>query len=60
MHGNYEWQQNQVKQQINKRMRESEQHRLARREDKSADKGAAHSVIRLPLRLVTAILHLGR
>ena len=58
MNSNYEWQKQHTQQRIQKRMRESQQHQMSKRQNDSTGENAAQSIIRLPLRLVTAILHL--
>lgn len=60
MNSNYEWQQQQTNQRIQKHMRESQQHRMSKQQTDSARQDSSKSILRLPLRLVTAILTLGR
>ncbi len=61
MNSNYEWQQQQTNQRLQKRRQEAHQHRLSKQQDaNSQSPGSARSIIRLPLRLVTALLGLGR
>ncbi len=60
MNGNYEWQQQQTNQRIQKRMQESQQHRMSKQEKSSPRESSAGSIFRMPLRLVTAILSLVR
>lgn len=60
MNSNYEWQQQQTNQRIQKHMRESQQHRMSKQQTDSARQDSSKNILRLPLRLVTAILTLGR
>ena len=60
MNSNYEWQKQQTQQRIQKRMQESHQHRKSKQQNARPDEGSSQSIIRLPLRLITAIFSLGR
>ena len=60
MNSNYEWQKQQTQQRIQKRMQESHQHRKSKQQNGRQDEGSSQSIIRLPLRLITAIFSLGR
>jgi hypothetical protein len=60
MNSNFEWQQQQTKQRIQKRMGDGHRHRLAKKESDSPASNAAHTAFRLPMRLVTAIFALIR
>jgi hypothetical protein len=60
MNNNYEWQQQHTNQRIQKRLRDSQQHCMSKKQKDQARQDSAQSIIRLPLRLVTAILSLGR
>lgn len=60
MNSNFEWQLQQSKQRIQKQMENAQRHRLAKKENDSPVSNTAHTVFRLPLRLVTAILTLIR
>jgi hypothetical protein len=60
MNSNYEWQQQHTKQKIQKRLNESQQHHLSKQESPSSRDDSRQGMIRFPLRLVSAILSLGR
>lgn len=60
MNGNYEWQQQQAKQRVQKQLRVSQQHRLSKQQKGAPQTDSTQSIIRLPLRLVTALFSLVR
>jgi hypothetical protein len=60
MNSNYEWQQQHTKQKIQKRLDESQQHRLRKQESAPSPEDSRQGIVSFPLRLVSAILSLGR
>jgi hypothetical protein len=60
MHSNYQWQKHQTDERIQQRLQESQRHRLAnQQQDTQPHESTARSILRLPLRLVTAVLRIG-